>query len=385
MKTKKIPDTDSVPMLDSFGMLVMQASMYGAAHNVTVQSLQAAFGLLRTLVDKYGLVELVLSDKAYLVNGNPISSGGRRMEPFFKRIEAHNVYGIIFSPEVTEKEFQTVINLLSGTPASLERLGGFQHALNNARLKGVASADSQYRRVVDLGETEAGNGPGGSGTGVYSLDFGGNFDEFHISAETMDANSPLGGAGDGDSGNMPSLAERLRATRRENARKMASMLRATAALLENENQIPAGIGEKQILSSIERILKMVETSSQETKEHINRLASQVEADRLTIATIESQARNRGVGFNLTRSELLEQYAEINQEMLQPMTAAIGSLELLQSDKGDKITAAQSELVRLAHESMQRVNQLLKYMNKISGLPETLTPDADVIKGTYSEE
>ena len=166
---------------------------------------------------------------------------------------------------------------------------------------------------------------------------------------------------------------------------MASMLRATAALLENENQIPAGIGEKQILSSIERILKMVETSSQETKEHINRLASQVEADRLTIATIESQARNRGVGFNLTRSELLEQYAEINQEMLQPMTAAIGSLELLQSDKGDKITAAQSELVRLAHESMQRVNQLLKYMNKISGLPETLTPDADVIKGTYSEE
>ena len=81
----------------------------------------------------------------------------------------------------------------------------------------------------------------------------------------------------------------------------------------------------------------------------------------------------------------DRYAEINQEMLQPMTAAIGSLEMLQSDKGDKTTAAQSELIRLAHESMQRVNQLLKYMNKISGLPETLTPDADVIKGTYSEE
>lgn len=383
MKTQKIPETHFLPMLDSFGMLVMQTSMYGAAHNVTVQSLQEAYGLLRAVVDKYGLIELALSDNAYLVNGNPVDAGSRRMEPFFKRFEAHKVHGIIFSREVTENEFQTTINLLSGTPASLERLGGFLNALNNARLKGVASTESKYRRVMDLEETEQEKHAGSSNTGVFSLDLGGNFDEFHISAETVDANSPLIVAGDGDSSNKLSLAERLGATRREDALKMASMLRATAALLENENQIPPGIGEKQILSSIERILKMVEASSQETREHINRLASQVEADRLTIATIESQARNRGVGINLTRSELLEQYAEINQEMLQPMTAAIGSLELLQSDKGGKIPPAQAELVRLAYESMQRVSQLLKYMSKISGLPETLTPDENVIKGTYS--
>ena len=165
---------------------------------------------------------------------------------------------------------------------------------------------------------------------------------------------------------------------------MAAMLRSTAALIENEGMLPGETGQQQILASLERILKMVEASSSATKIRISKLAGQVEADRQTIASIESAARRRGIGFNLTRKELLEHYAEINQEMLQPVTVSSGALDLLLSGKSGPMSESQKELIKLAFEGMGRVNQLIAYTNRISGLPASLQPDAEVIRDSYAE-
>ncbi len=86
--------------------------------------------------------------------------------------------------------------------------------------------------------------------------------------------------------------------------------------------------------------------------------------------------------NLTRKELLEQYAEINQEILQPVTVSAGALDLLLSGRCGDLSSSQKELIHLAFEGMERVNQLIAYTNRISGLPESLQPDAGVVRDTY---
>jgi hypothetical protein len=37
---------------------------------------------------------------------------------------------------------------------------------------------------------------------------------------------------------------------------------------------------------------------------------------------------------------------------------------------------------MASDSMDRVNQLVNYLNRVTGLPESLTPDAAVIRDSY---
>jgi hypothetical protein len=257
-----------------------------------------------------------------------------------------------------------------------------RQALEDIGLHSIQIIATEYRKVPE-GEPEMISAS--PENKVFSLDGapGGVHD---LSAE-LKGSSPFAApfAASHDAGS--EAQEALKRRRRENTQKMASLLRDTAALLESSGTLPPEIQHKQILTAIERILKLLESTSAETRKHINHLAGKVEADRQTIASIESAARRRGIGFNLTRKELLGQYAEINQEFLQPVTVSAGALDLLLSGRCGKLSASQQELVRLAFEGMERVNQLIAYTNRISGLPESLHPNADVIRDSYgnSEE
>jgi hypothetical protein len=375
MKYNNIPESESKTLLHSIGILLQQAAMYGVRHNVASLAMADAYDKLEGTILKYGAIEISRAGEELLVNKEAVPAlEDTAAHNISNRTELHNIYGFLFTKNTTEEDFKTFINLLLSRASVLAKTGGFKAALEEAKIKSIGLLDSEYRLTNASDETER-SIPAAGTTGAFSLDT--------ESIRGISVGTDLS-AGATDVSNLDDylMTAKLKAKRKENTRKMASMLRATAALLENENQLPAGIGEKQILSSIERILKMVEVTSQETKNHISLLARKVEADRQTIASVESAARNRGIGFNLTRAELLEQYAEINQETLQPMTAAIGALEMLQPEKCENLSASQEELLKLAFESIQRVNQLLKYMNKISGLPESLTPDAGVIKDSY---
>jgi hypothetical protein len=270
---------------------------------------------------------------------------------------------------------------MTSSPAAIANLGGLRQAIEDAGLRYVKLVNTEYRKVPE-GEPAPPPAPTDSKASdnkVFSLGVG-------ASGGVLDLSSELGGTPQSfappSSADEAGAEDAAKRRRRENAKKMADLLRATAALLENSGALPPEIEQRQILSAIERILHHLESSSVEVRKQINRLAGQVEADRQTIASIESAARRRGIGFNLTRKELLEQYAEINQEILQPVTVSAGALDLLLSGRCGDLSSSQKELIHLAFEGMERVNQLIAYTNRISGLPESLQPDAGVVRDTY---
>lgn len=380
MKYTPIPEPTSISLLRSFGLLLQQAGMYGMKHNVTALALRESFSLLESSLAVYGPVEIGVSENTLLVNALPVLSSDSAVRNFLSRIESHKLGGLLFSPEIDIEEFSILIRLLSSSSMSLAQHGGLKGAIDGAGLRFVKLVNTEYKKVPEDNEAPPPPPPPPPENKTFSL--GANTGVLDISAGLATAGRTFSDGNAEEDSAASELAD-TRRRRRENASKMADMLRATAALIENEGALPAELGQKQILASIERILKTLEVSSHETKNQISKLAGQVEADSLTIASIESAAKRRGIGFHLTRQELLEHYAEINQEMLQPTTVSSGALDLLLSGKCGEMSPSQKEIVKLAFEGMGRVNQLIQYMSRISGLPESLTPDKAVISDTYT--
>jgi len=153
-------------------------------------------------------------------------------------------------------------------------------------------------------------------------------------------------------------------------------------MLERDGALTDAQQQQRVLEAVTRIRDALATSTRESERHIAALADQVDADRQTIASIESAARRRGLGIRLTRAELIERYAELNQEIVQPLTVSTGVIDMLGSGKAGPLTPSQHDMLRLASESVERVNQLVAYMRRIAGLPDSLTPDTAIIADSY---
>jgi hypothetical protein len=63
---------------------------------------------------------------------------------------------------------------------------------------------------------------------------------------------------------------------------------------------------------VNRIRDVLAELVKDSERGISVLANQVDADRQTIASIESVARRRGIGIQLSRAELIQRYAKLNQ-------------------------------------------------------------------------
>ena len=58
------------------------------------------------------------------------------------------------------------------------------------------------------------------------------------------------------------------------------------------------------------------------------------------------------------------------------------IDLLYSGKGGPLTESQRDMLKMASDSVDRVNQLVIFMRRISGLPESYTPDLEIIEDSY---
>ena len=115
---------------------------------------------------------------------------------------------------------------------------------------------------------------------------------------------------------------------------------------------------------------------------ISTLAGKVDADRETIAMVEHDARTSGIGLNLSRDELLDSLAEINQELMQALTVVSSVTDVLVSEKMGAMTGAQHDVLRVAAEGVGRIQKLISYLNILSGFPETLSPDRNLLDEAY---
>jgi hypothetical protein len=154
------------------------------------------------------------------------------------------------------------------------------------------------------------------------------------------------------------------------------------ALAAQGEAIAAGRTTQAMNDILESIRREVLLLSSQTTQHVDDLAERVDADRETVATLEEDARARGVGPNLSRDELLASLAEINQELAQPLSAASAVIELLGSGKLGDVTDAQRDVLAVAFDGTTRLGQLVEYLNKISGLPENFSPDHEILDAAY---
>ncbi|MEI7903656.1 MAG: histidine kinase dimerization/phospho-acceptor domain-containing protein [bacterium] len=383
MKLAKIPDAAITSLLRSLGLLIGQAGIYGVANNVTQIAARAAFPMLEQAVGKHGAIEITLRDRALLINGEASTAGSASGRNLVERMVLHKVEGVAFLPPANWDEFLKFVTLFGTSPMDLAAAGGFENVMKRANLRSVQVVNVQYRRVTgslaakpDPDRPAKPRAPRRTGTRILADMLG------------LDALPEKNGA-DADAlcaTTSPGQTEETRqetiAARRQRSVALAAMLRQAAALLEQHEDSAIEDRYVDMVAAFNPIRDLLASLSTDAERGIRALAGQVNADRKTIASIESAARRNGIGLQLTREDLVTRYAEISQEITQPLTVSSGVIEMLHSGRAGDLTASQRELLKMATESVERVNTLVNHLKLISGMPDTLTPHAQILKDAY---
>lgn len=139
---------------------------------------------------------------------------------------------------------------------------------------------------------------------------------------------------------------------------------------------------RSMANALESISREVHSLIQRTQGQAATLAQRVDADRDTVAELERKARDSGVGLQLYRQELLGSLAEINQELVQPLTTSTALLQMLSSGKIGAVTDEQRDVLKMASEGMERLEKLIMYLQRISGFPVELSPDSNLLSEVY---
>ena len=369
MAYSKIPEKEVVLLVRALGLLVNQAGVYGASHNVTRLTLNSVFAELEQAVKTFGVIEIALKDNVLLVNGHADAIDASVGKNLFDRMLLYKVGGLLFLKPLEMRDFTECINLFGTPPQVLATEGGFEEALKRANLRSVRAVTVAYQRVTGKAEqAEALQTPG-------VLDLSAAFLEGEGVGYDLGASLHERG---GD-------VEQKGAARQQRASSLAALLRETAALLEDENTRVSSsrkLSTPAVLEALEQVRGLLSAMTVESERRITSLAVELDEDSLANARMEAMALEQGIGVKLTRGELIKRYAELNQEIMQPLTVSTGVLGMLSSGHAGGLTDSQQNLLKLAADSVQQVNQLVEYMSRISGLPETYTPDAGIIADAY---
>lgn len=383
MTLSKIPESDAQVFVRALGLLVGQAGIYGPSHKVTQDAAQSVFAEIEQAISRHGAVELTLREQELLVNGQSVDAGGSSARNVIDRMAMHKIGGLFFQQPASMPEFLSCITLFASQPSALAAGGGFEAALKKAALRSIRVVSVAYQRVLEGEEKKAtgvvedrpdrpgaaarraSQSEGASNVLDLSEETPGSWEEVFSGLAAPPAAKGTGGA-----------------LWKQQASSLAELLREAATRIEEAGD-PGPFGRQpDIAGVLKGVRDLVSKMAAGSEQQISTLAGQVESDWQTIASIESSARESGVGLQLTRAELIARYAEINQEIVQPLTVSTGVIDLLNSERTGALTDSQRQLLKLASDSVARVNQLVGYLNRISGLPEGLTPDAKILKDSY---
>ena len=377
MAYSKIPDKDAVLLVRALGLLVHQAGIYGPKHNVTQSAARSVFVELEQALKTFGPIEVAVKDNRILLNGSVEGMDAGADKNLLDRMLMHKIGGVVFFTPPEYAEFLRCVELFGTPPAQVAAEGGFDAVLKQAGLRSVKVVTVAYQRVA-ADNPEPPPLPD---------------EEHNMPAEQKRSAGLDGGVLDlaaawelnfrsGAEGLQPQPAPSTAAARKERSLALAALLRDTAALLEREESLSEAEQQLKVMEALARIREALIASTAESERQIAALADQVDEDRQKIDLIESAAQRRGVGLKITRGELVERYAELNQEIIQPLTVSTGVIDLLHSGKGGPLTETQRDMLKLASDSVERVNQLVAYMGRIAGLPDSYTPDMGLIADSY---
>jgi hypothetical protein len=378
MKYVKLPETEAAMFVRALGLLVNQAGIYGPMHNVTQLATRSVFAELEKVLRIYGPVEIVLKEAHMLVNGSGDGITAEVAKNLAQRMLFHKISGILFAPPANLREFSECIALF-GTPAHLLATeGGFEEVLKKRALQSVRVVSVAYQRVV--ADTKEQPQPPAPVKPLAASPSPQKPVQRRAPAMSRMSAAELNAINEASQARIRASAE----ARKQRAAALAAMLRSAAESLEKGADQDVSLSNQSVSGVLDQIRDALSDMSVGSHRDISTLAREVEEDSKTIDSIESAARRRGVGLILTRGELVQRYAELNQEIAQPLTVSTGVIGLLSSGKVGDLSESQRDLLKLAAESVERVNQLVSYMNRISGLPDTYTPDKTIIADSYRQ-
>jgi len=372
----KIPEKDAVLLVRALGLLVSQAAVYGGTHNVTQSAARSVFAELEQAINAYGPIEIALRNQQIVINGSDDGISAVTGKNLADRMAMHKISGLLFLAPMDILEFVKCIALFGRQPMALAAEGGFGGAMKKELLRSVRVVSVAYQRVADDDKTQTSSVATPVRRQVPDTPMVG----------VLDLSAAWGGGSEiGPDVELDAPREQKdpeTQARQKRSADLAALLRDTAALLESGKGYAAQNLQPNVADALGRIRTLLSDLAVDSDRQVSALANQVNEDRQAIASIESAARRRGIGLKLTRAELVQRYAELNQEIMQPLTVSTGVIGMLHSGCAGTLNEAQLELLKMASESVARVNQLVGYMNRISGLPETYTPDMAAIADTY---
>ncbi|MBT3192900.1 MAG: hypothetical protein HN341_10130 [Verrucomicrobia bacterium] len=436
-----LPAPEGLEICKILGLAISNVSMYGMEHSVTATSVSQAYDGIVNKADLYGEIEFVLGDAGLMINQSVIETERSTGQLLVDQLTKQGVHDFAFVPPVNRGEFTRFMLILAAAPGSSLVADGFESAVADASMKSVRVANVSYARVdknapapdafaSPTPTSRQANPAGGAKSFDLDMDLDMGMDGFSLGDDSLSPSGDLAVASAAGAyleqkqaaeSRREALLAQIRErggspTEREALREQllaAGLSKSDWFELLAASGVAASAGTGQAAETLQQLLldidvlahgdavstgqptpamtEMLDAISQQvlqltsqTTQRVDTLAEKVDADRETVAHLENEARARGVGPNLSRDELLGSLAEINQELAQPLSAASAVIDILGGGKLGAVTEAQREVLDVASQGMERLGKLVEYLNKISGMPDGLSPDREILDGAYGE-
>jgi hypothetical protein len=358
---------DTLALVRNLGLLVNQVAMYGIAHKVIREQAISFFNRLKTAVAAHETIEFAIAGEKLSVNGetrgiDPMSARNLR-----EKMLLHKLPGIYFSSALTQEEFLTFISFLGKPPGKIQELGGFEEVLKQTGIKGVSLVHFIYKRVStsDPGKEPEPRPPPVKRPRRKPKP------KDDAPAEGQDGHSPVVAPAQ-------DVSTQVRLRRKRFHSELKELLAAVSQLVNGE----VADQDTKVVDLLRAIRNTLQTSTERSKERIAILLGHEKTPGGTTGAPSRTRAKKKKPPKLSYPEYMSRFAELIQEIIQPLTVTNGVIEILRQKQVGPVNKSQAQFLDLALESVNRVNQLVRHIRSLYGEPESFTPDQTIISETY---
>jgi hypothetical protein len=151
-------------------------------------------------------------------------------------------------------------------------------------------------------------------------------------------------------------------------------------MLENVLRGPGlKVGEDpaKLASDLKRIAVDVDALAVDTNRKVQDIIEEYRRE-----DTEAEASGGPVRKGGSRRQLYEKLSEIGQELCQPLSVINCSISMITSGRLGDVSGAQKDMLNLAVESSQKLQQIVDSLMVITGVPKGLEPDAKIQSELY---
>jgi len=338
----------------SLGAVFDNRTLYGAAHQVTIQSLEQAFELLTQTLSTEDTLLLAVNPDDFLINHQAVEMKNPLMQRFVDILRAHEISTLTISKSLTADEFLTLVDTIAKPPEELASSGGMSAALQDPAFTHVQSRKVTYVELTEdetvVKKDEIGDGASRGARDEAVMDYLGVYESDeepaapdtspHAASESASAPAPAANVAEG--------LQELMTCPAEFGELLIHSVGASMDLdLAGELPVATPSATSQLL--IDRIVKCLERAFAVLKE--DRSTRSQKGKKALIKSLQTLEKDLD-------SVIREAIKPVDDEALAPISSAIESMtdELAV----DALAAEYLRKRKLIEDSEKRV---LRYMNR----------------------